>query len=92
MADELWCIHMIGMDDVIAQDSLASARRYAHTINASMLDREAVKPLHPFDPNVWATPALWPHDAASHADDLKRQATELARAHAAGAFAIPTIS
>jgi hypothetical protein len=86
MATELWCVHMLGMDDVIAQDSLASARRYAHIINESMLEREKAKPSHPFDPNVWATPALWPHDAASHAADLARQADELARAKAAGAF------
>ncbi len=81
---ELWCVHMLGMDDVIAQDSLTSARRYSHKINALLLERETVRPLHPFDPNVWAAPALWPHDAASHAEDLERQARELAKAIAGG--------
>lgn len=88
MTTELWCVHMLGMDDVIAQRDLASARRYAHTINASLLEREKTRPLHPLDPNVWATPTLWPHDAASHAADLARQDDELARAKAGGAAII----
>jgi hypothetical protein len=67
---ELWCVHVMGPDDLYATASRSEARNRAHEMNAFF---NKIITDHEYEPNMWAVPALWPYDAASHTEDLERQ-------------------
>lgn len=64
----LWCMHVIGPDDVYAMASKEDAEKACADLNA-FLDTLEITPATPY---VRAEVALWPHSAASHAEDLAR--------------------
>lgn len=39
-ADQTWCVHIIGIDDILPAESLIDAMKRAHTVNAGIVDRE----------------------------------------------------
>lgn len=68
---ELWCVHVIGPDDVFAMPSLAMALKAAHRFNEAWLKRQDTT-----DPNyvlIWANVTQWMHDDEGHAADLQRE-------------------
>lgn len=73
----LWCVHIIGPDDVIAFPDRASAEREASILNEASR-RSAKKHA---DDAVWprwsAEVIPWPHSAESHAADLARNIKQM---------------
>lgn len=67
----LWGTYTRGMDDWIAQPSREAAEKYALAMNAAIVGQAKYDDIEPW---VWVTPDLWPFDAASHAESLKREA------------------
>lgn len=67
--DPLWCCHVRGPDEVHAAPDYATALTWADVCLAidRMVDHS--DDLMPF---LSATPALWPHSAESHAEDLPK--------------------
>ena len=68
--NELWCVHIIGPDDVIAYPDKAAAETEAAALNA-MFAVEAAK--HHGDANWPACRAeviLWPYSAGAHDVDM----------------------
>lgn len=61
----LWCLHILGPDDVIPAPSQAHAERAAQKVN-----EWAKKRLDDHAPRIEAVAAPWPHDAKSHADEV----------------------
>ncbi|WP_273280970.1 hypothetical protein [Pseudooceanicola atlanticus] len=65
----LWCVHVLGPDDVHAVPSHENAVTLARDINHAVHGvAEAPKDILCF---AYASP--WPHSAESHAEDLKRE-------------------
>lgn len=75
----LWCCHIRGPDDVIACDSYDAALQMSDELNAVS---RRINAQFPATEQVWysAAPAPWPWGAEAHAEDLKRQRDEAARA------------
>ncbi len=71
----LWCCHIRGPDDVIACSDYESALKMSDELNAVSHRVNAQFPEHE---RVWyaAAPALWPHSATAHTEDLERQRKE----------------
>jgi hypothetical protein len=67
----LWCMHVTGPDDIYACRDYDHARQWAQELNYTMLKRVFEDP-SPLWPIVYAEPAIWPWDAASHAADLAK--------------------
>lgn len=75
----LWCVHVIGPDDVYAEPSHAAAVASAEKLNRVLWSR----PDAPDDVACYAYADVWPWSAEAHADSIKRQADEeTARAQA----------
>lgn len=68
----LWCVHVIGPDDVYAEPSHASAVANADKLNRSLWSR----PDAPDDVMCFAYADRWPWSEKSHAEAMKRQADE----------------
>lgn len=71
--DELWCVHVIGPDDVYACRSKAHAVLMAEDINAKLRQWAGQHPDVAVDPNIpqiSAVVAAWPHSASEHAKGL----------------------
>lgn len=63
----LWCVNVIGPDDVHAAPDFKTAWRWAEAANADLAPRADALNV------MWrCTVAVWPWDCASHAEDLKR--------------------
>ena len=65
----LWCVHVLGADDVHAAPSHEAAVIHARELNKVVFSRIT------FDPTEvlcfsYASP--WPHSKESHAEDLKK--------------------
>lgn len=75
MADAtLWCVNVMGPDDVYACRDRADAFRFALWLNLSYLG--LYDDPRPHDPTVQAVVAEWPHSPGSHAEDLARRDRE----------------
>lgn len=73
MSDEiLWCVHVIGPDDVLAMTNYEAALFHADDLNAAMYARRGGKPRHEYDPVIIAHPMEWPWSAERHAADMAR--------------------
>lgn len=73
--DRLWCVHVIGPDELHACATAGDAIVWAHELNGCMrhhMDRDWTS----HSVISWAVPTIWPYDAASHAEDLIRQQKE----------------
>lgn len=63
----LWCVHVLGADDVLATETHADAVQEAKALNMAVLCRADA----PVDVMCFAYAAPWPGTPDSHADDLK---------------------
>ena len=68
----LWCVHVLGADDVTAAPTHDAAVVHAHELNKAVFGRGST----PDEVLCFAYAAPWPHSAAAHADDLKKWLTE----------------
>lgn len=64
----LWCLHVLGMDDVYPAPDRATAQLWAtqHTVFWHFRHQQP----HQFDPVISWVVAEWPHDPVSHAAGL----------------------
>lgn len=71
MTDEtLWCLHILGPDDVYPAPDRATAQLWAAQWTVWHHRRNPMP--RAYDPVVSWIVAPWPHDAASHAEGLAR--------------------
>ena len=63
----LWCVHVLGPDDVLAAPSHEAAAVHAHGINKAVFGRIGT----PDDVLCFAYAAPWPHSRESHAESVK---------------------
>ncbi|MEM5367826.1 hypothetical protein V4C53_17535 [Paraburkholderia azotifigens] len=79
VSEELWCVHIEGLDDFVATISREAAEREASAINAhldSLKDkREERAPTR----MVRASAAVWPYTAEGHARSLETDWEDLQR-------------
>lgn len=64
---KLWCVNVIGPDDVYATRTRLEALEEANWQNIYLSGLER----HEYDPVLHAVVIEWPHSASSHADDLR---------------------
>ena len=64
----LWCVHVLGPDDVMAAPSHDAAVVRAHEINKATFGRRG-----PDDVLCFAYAAPWPYGAEEHAADIDKQ-------------------
>lgn len=62
----LWCVHMLGPDELMAAPSHAEAAQHAAELNAALHGRSNA----PDDVLCFAYAAPWPHTPETHSDDL----------------------
>ncbi|EHK56853.1 hypothetical protein [Allomesorhizobium alhagi] len=75
----LWCVNIIGPDDVVAVASYLEAIWQASAFNSWWVQYRTIKPLHEqLDARMWAAPIEWPHSAESHAESLASPPDEYA--------------
>lgn len=65
----LWCVHILGPDDVLAAPSHDAAVVHAHELNKALHSR-ASRPVD--DVLCFAYAAPWPHSKEAHADAVKK--------------------
>lgn len=63
----LWCVHVLGPDDVYAAPSHEAAAIYAREMNKTMHAPQNM----PTDVLCFAYAAPWPHSAEAHAEAVK---------------------
>lgn len=68
----LWCVHVIGPDDLYAEPSHAAAVANAEKLNRAVLGRSDT----PGDVMCFAYADTWPWSAEAHAKDIERQKLE----------------
>ena len=74
MSEELWCVHIEGVDDFVATGSREAAEREAAAINA-YLDSQDNPPI----PRLRASAAVWPYTVEGHARSLETDWEDLQR-------------
>lgn len=77
MGDELWCVNVIGPDDVIPAASLEDALRAAHAFNAWSLEKQP--PERKDYVLLWANVTQWPYGKDSHVEGLADHGSALAQ-------------
>lgn len=65
----LWCVHVLGPDDVMAAPSHDAAVVRARELNKTIFSRIS----EPNDILCFAYAAPWPHSQDAHAEDLEKQ-------------------
>jgi hypothetical protein len=63
----LWCVHVLGPDDVLAAPSHDAAATHAHELNKAVLGRVSA----PDDVLCFAYAAPWPYSAEAHTEAVK---------------------
>ena len=63
----LWCIHILGPDEVYAAPSYSAAKIHAHEMNKALHSRLGT----PNDVLCFAYAAPWPYGATDHAKSVK---------------------
>jgi hypothetical protein len=63
----LWCVHILGPDDVLAAPSHEAAAVHARELNKAVLSLRDT----PIDVLCFAYAAPWPHSRADHAEAVK---------------------
>ena len=63
----LWCVHILGSDDIIAAPSHGAAETHAHELNKAVFGRIG----NTEDILCFAYAAPWPHDKLSHANNVQ---------------------
>lgn len=72
MADELWCVHVLGPDSLIAMPDLETADRRAVEWNSMFGKIAAERGHNPFDPKCSAVVEKWTGSAKTHAEEIER--------------------
>lgn len=74
MKARLWCVHIIGPDDVCAAPDFDTAEKWAVDHNRMMREFEAATGMAegPHWPETRSVVALWPWSQDAHAEDLPR--------------------
>lgn len=86
----LWAVSIHGPDDLIPVADYLTALRFANRFNEWWQQQKTAKPLHPYDPRMWAVPVEWAGDADRHAEWVKTPSPDYAPflsaplSHAAG--------
>lgn len=86
----LWAVSIHGPDDLIPVADYLTALRFANRFNEWWQQQKTAKPLHPYDPRMWAVPVEWAGDADRHAEWVKNPSPDYAPflsaplSHAAG--------
>lgn len=75
---DLWCMHVVGPDDVHAAPDFWMALAWATEINAALGKRAVVENWAADEhmPHTYAVPARWPWSAELHAEDLAKGLAE----------------
>ena len=73
MSDVLWCIHVYGPDDLIAQPSRDVAIERARTWAEAMRGVNELAATDLLTPAVGFGVEPWPYSAESHAEDLQKR-------------------
>ena len=68
----LWCVHVLGPDDLIASPNHDAAVVHARQLNQALHGRIST----PNNVLCFAYPAPWPHSKASHEAELKQRFEE----------------
>lgn len=68
----LWCVHVIGPDDIYAEATHAAAVASAAKLNAALWSRQNA----PDDVTCFAYADVWPYSAESHAESMRKQADD----------------
>lgn len=68
----LWCVHVIGPDDLYAESSHASAVAHADKLNRAVWGHDNA----PADVTCFAYADTWPYSAEQHAEAMTKQAEE----------------
>lgn len=68
----LWCVHLIGPDDIYAEPSHAIAVAKAEELNRTI----QASPKHPNDILCFAYADMWPYTAAQHAQAIEDEAAQ----------------
>ena len=63
----LWCVHILGPDEMLAAPSHLAAKTHAHELNKSLYSRAGT----PCDVLCFAYAAPWPYSATDHAESVK---------------------
>ena len=63
---DLWCVHVMGPDSIIAQPDFWTAAERAHKWSATLLERHRADP-HPYDPCMFCNVEPYPYSPESHA-------------------------
>jgi hypothetical protein len=74
LSEELWCVHIEGVDDFVATRSREAAEQEAAAINA-YLDAQGGQPT----PRLRASAVVWPYTAEGHARSLETDWEDLQR-------------
>jgi hypothetical protein len=75
LSEELWCVHIEGLDDFVATQSREVAEREAAAINAYLDGAQEHTPSR----MLRASAAVWPYTAAGHARSLETDWEDLQR-------------
>ena len=72
MDDGLWCVHLVGPDDVWAMPSKAAAEAEAARTNEAIAIEDAKHVGDPHWPHARAIVIPWPYSADRHAEELAK--------------------
>lgn len=75
----LWCVHVLGADDLYAEPSHAAAVARAEELNKAIWSRESA----PDDILCFAYADMWPWSAEQHAKAMKEEAEQEEKRRAA---------
>lgn len=78
MTNTLWAVHIQGPDDLVPVADYLSAIRCANAFNAWWAGFKTEKPLHDYDPRMWASPVEWTGDIERHAEWAKNPSPDYA--------------
>jgi hypothetical protein len=78
MTERLWCMHVIGPDDVHAAPDQQTAQAWADELNASIARRMSEMEPDEDTPSVRAEAAEWPWSPEAHAENLAKGLAERA--------------
>lgn len=74
----LWAVHIQGPDDIVAVADYLTAVKVANTFNEWWEALKTERPLHPYDPRMWASPVEYTGGAKSHAEWVAKPSVDYA--------------
>lgn len=74
----LWAVHVTGPDDLVPVASYLDAVRVANAFNTWWQAFKTEKPLHEYDPRMWAAPVEWDGSPDRHAEWIENPSPDYA--------------